>query len=122
MDTTIFLILLLLVAFLATTCVRMNIVNSRLRATNEYMKALVAKKEQGLTKANDEYYQLFRINQQLFTDNTSLSAQVKSIELLYQNMNEDNLKTIKDLSARLAKYDRTKGADGKFVKKPIIAP
>lgn len=122
MDTTIFLILLLLVAFLATTCVRMNIVNSRLRATNEYMKALVAKKEQGLLKADDKYNDLLRTNQHLFTDNTSLSAQVKSIELLYQDMNEDNLKTIKDLSARLSKYDRIKGADGKFVKKPIIAP
>lgn len=122
MDTTIFLILFLLVAILAATCVRMNIVNSRLRATNEYMKALVAKKEQGLVRAYDKHNELYQTNQHLFTDNTSLSAQVKSIELFYQNMNEDNLKTIKDLSARLAKYDRIKGADGKFVKKPIIAP
>lgn len=122
MDTTIFLILFFAIATLATACVRMNIVNSRLRATNEYMKALVAKKEQGLLKADDKYNDLLRTNQQLFTDNTSLSAKVASIELFYQNMNEDNLKTIKDLSARLAKYDRIKGADGKFVKKPIITP
>lgn len=122
MDTTIFLILFFAIAVLATACVRMNIVNSRLQATNEYMKALVAKKEQSLLKADDKCNDLLRTNQLLFTDNTSLSAQVKSIELFYQNMNDENVKIIKDLSARLAKYDRIKGADGKFVKKPIITP